>query len=113
MWRGVALGLMVFIVVYVVDFDLLWLAAQQAGVRFQLLDDLVEIAPGFPADWTHADIKLKDISLTYSRSGREENLTVHCEARARMKFKLPLRSTSVEEVLLNGEPANYVIEPGG
>ena len=82
------------------------------GVRFHLLDDLVEIAPGFPSTWTHAKLMLKDISLSYSRDGHEESLTVHRETEAKVKFKLPLRSTSVEEVLLNGDPTRYVVDPG-
>jgi hypothetical protein len=81
------------------------------GARFHLLDGLVEIAPNFPAGWTHADITLKDISLNYYREGQEENLTVHCGPKARKRIRLPMRSARVVEVLLNGVPVKYNIEP--
>lgn len=80
------------------------------GIRFRLLDDTIEIAPGFPACWTHANIKLKDISLSYFREGCQENFAVYCATKACKKIKLPLRSTLIEEVLLNGTPVKYEIE---
>ena len=80
------------------------------GIRFHLLDGIIEIAPGFPSDWTHANIKLKDISLDYHREGCREELIVHCETKARKKIRLPLRSTRIESVLLNDAPVKYKME---
>ena len=80
------------------------------GIRFHLLDNMIEIAPNFPADWTQADIKLKDIELNYHREGCQENITVHCEKNACKRIKLPLRSSSIENVLLNDAPVNYKLE---
>ena len=82
------------------------------GIRFKLLDDIIEIAPNFPADWTHANIELKDISLSYFRDGCQENFTVYCESKARKRIRLPLRSTMIEEVLLDGTPVEYAMEAG-
>ena len=80
------------------------------GIRFHLLDDTIEIAPGFPSDWTHADIKLKDISFDYHRNGCQEEFVIYCETKARKKIKLPLRSTRIESVFLNDAPVKYKIE---
>ena len=80
------------------------------GIRFRLLDDRIEIAPGFPADWTQASIMLKDLSLRYTR---EECLdTFVCEGNGRKTIKVPMRSSEIKEVLLNGRPAAYQIQAG-
>ncbi|MFH1969719.1 MAG: hypothetical protein ABIJ53_05310, partial [Verrucomicrobiota bacterium] len=80
------------------------------GIRFHLLDDIIEIAPNFPSDWTHANIKLKDISFDYCREGNREDFTIYCEEKACKKIRVPLRSTQIENVLLNSESATYKIE---
>ncbi|MCX6984979.1 MAG: DUF4450 domain-containing protein, partial [Lentisphaerae bacterium] len=80
------------------------------GIRFHLLDDIIEIAPGFPTDWTHANIKLSDISLDYHLTGRQEELNLVCSTKARKKIRLPMRSTYIESVLLNDTPVKYVME---
>jgi hypothetical protein len=80
------------------------------GIRFHLLDETIEIAPGFPSDWTHADITLKDISLDYHRNGCQEEFVIYCERKAYKKIKLPMRSTKIESVLLNDVPVKYKIE---
>ncbi|MFH1904239.1 MAG: hypothetical protein ABIK53_01780 [bacterium] len=81
------------------------------GVRFHLLDDRIEVAPNLPADWDHASLKVKDISINYSRSGRSESLEIWCEQPAARVLKLPMRSTCIESVLVNGEPVKYRVEP--
>jgi len=80
------------------------------GIRFHLLDDIIEIAPNFPTDWTHASIKLKDIAVNYCRDGNLEDFSIYCEGKACKKIRVLLRSTQVEDVLVNGEPATYKIE---
>jgi len=80
------------------------------GIRFYLLDHVVEIAPNLPADWTHGSMVLKDISVTYQREGRQETLQVFCAKECYKRIKLPLRSSCVEGVLLNHTLADYRIE---
>jgi len=80
------------------------------GIRFHLLEERIDIAPNFPSQWTHADLTLKDISLHYSRDGSQENLTLYCEQKAHKKITLPLRSTQIDEVLLNNAPIEYQLE---
>jgi hypothetical protein len=80
------------------------------GIRFKLLDQAIEIAPGFPVDWTHAKCSLRDASLDYHRNGNEENFNFYCESQYKKKFKIPLRSTDVESVFLNGELIIYELE---
>ncbi|NLE28465.1 MAG: hypothetical protein GX629_02200 [Phycisphaerae bacterium] len=81
------------------------------GVRFRLLEGYIEIAPNLPDTWTSAQINVRDIALSYHRDGRKENLTLYCDQKATKKIKLPLRSTYLEGVFLNGLPVAYTIEP--
>ncbi len=77
------------------------------GIRFRLMDNLVEIAPSFPPEWTQASIQLKDLSLEYSREGQEETLAIQCRTPARKIVRLPLRSSQITAVLLDGKPVEY------
>ena len=81
------------------------------GIRRHLLDDIIEVAPSFPLAWEHASISTKDFSLDYHRDGSEESFKFHCMKNARRRFKVPLRSSNVEAVFLNGAPAEFKIEP--
>lgn len=82
------------------------------GIRFDLINDVIEIAPGFPDGWTHAEMTLKDFSLKYSRNDDIENFIVKCERKVTKKIRIPLRTAKVDEVLLNGKPAEYKIIAG-
>ncbi|MHC4872278.1 MAG: DUF4450 domain-containing protein [Planctomycetota bacterium] len=82
------------------------------GIRFRLLENEIEIAPGFPAEWGNASIELSDISLNYFRSGRDENLTMFCSREAVKILKLPMRSSVVDSVYVNGKAVDWQIEPG-
>jgi hypothetical protein len=80
------------------------------GIRFHLLDDHIEIAPGFPPDWTHASIHLKDFSLEYVREGCQETLTLDGAAKVRKIIRFPLRSTEIQEVRFNGLSVPYQVQ---
>ena len=77
------------------------------GIRPNLLDGVIEIMPGFPDEWTHASLKLSDISLQYQRNGNEENFNVDYSSNTRVKFKIPLRLTEIKKVLLNEKNVEY------
>ncbi len=81
------------------------------GVSFGALDGTVTLAPNFPDEWENASLTLDDISLHYTRKGSEEVFESYCERTDKKRFKIPMRSTTVESVLLNGEPIAYAIEP--
>ncbi|NLX04060.1 MAG: hypothetical protein GXY33_02830 [Phycisphaerae bacterium] len=82
------------------------------GLRCDLLRRRIEIAPGFPDDWKHARLKVRDVELTYRRQGRTETLTVRSALAARRIIRLPLRATALESVRINGSSVEYRIEPG-
>ena len=81
------------------------------GIGINALDDVVTVAPNFPADWDHASLTLRDLSLHYDRHGREEILDLSCDRTGKKQFRLPMRAASVVSVLLDGSPAPYTVTP--
>ncbi len=79
------------------------------GIRIDHLENVVHIAPGFPADWEHASLSLKDIALQYTRRGNQELFDISCERQERKRFRVPMRAADIEAVMLNGEPVSYEI----
>ena len=79
------------------------------GIRINHLDDRIYIAPGFPKEWEHASLSLKDIVLYYTRKGNQEIFDIYSEKTERKLIRIPMRSTEVETVLLDGEPIDYKI----
>ncbi|MBQ2785259.1 MAG: hypothetical protein IJB91_03155 [Oscillospiraceae bacterium] len=81
------------------------------GIRINHLDNAVYIAPGFPEEWDHASLDIKDISLTYNRKGEQEIFTICCDKEETKIIKIPMRAASVETLLLDGESVPYDIVP--
>lgn len=79
------------------------------GIRINNLDGYIRIAPGFPEDWEHASLELKDISLRYNRWNNREVFTVYTERTEKKIVKIPMRGAGVEAVLLDGEPVEYKV----
>ncbi len=82
------------------------------GIRFNALENSILIAPGFPEDWENADLALSDISLHYSRLGTQETYEIYCESDAKKILRIPMRSGSVDAVLLDGVPVSYSVKAG-
>ncbi len=80
------------------------------GIRFDMLDDSITVAPGFPKDWTHASISLQDISLHYSRKGAQETFDIFCECSGNKHIRIPMRCGNVESVMLDGQMVPYSIK---
>ncbi len=80
------------------------------GIRINALDGQIIIAPGFPSDWDHASLTLKDISLNYNRSGSMETYDIFCDRAEKKCIRIPMISDNVEVVMLDGEPIPYEIK---
>ncbi len=77
------------------------------GYRPDYPNQSVTIAPQFPGDWNRAAITTPDFSLNY-RQGRYE---VTLAKPATLQFRLPVRVANLKRVLVNGQPAQYRLEP--
>lgn len=81
------------------------------GIRINSLDERIDIAPNFPIDWEKADLSLSDISLHYNKKGNEETFDVYCDRKETKHFKIPMISTSVDTVIINGKAVSYTVSP--
>ncbi|MBQ2999224.1 MAG: hypothetical protein IJD64_02060 [Clostridia bacterium] len=79
------------------------------GIRINALENRVSIAPGFPSEWESASLALKDLSLDYHRKGNEEIFNITCERTEKKRFRIPMRSASLDAVMLDGEQIDYEI----
>ncbi len=82
------------------------------GVRINALDGYVLIAPNIPSEWEHASLSLKDISITYNKKGAQEVFDICCDNQNKKIIKLPMKSSKIDTILLNGQPTSYYTEPG-
>ena len=81
------------------------------GIRINTLDDCIRIEPGLPNEWEHASLTIKDIALYYTRKGNQEIFNICTERAEKKLIRIPMRSASIETVLLDGEPISYEIVP--
>ena len=81
------------------------------GIRIDALDGVLNIAPGFPSEWEDASLTIKDLSFFYNRRGNREIFNIHTDRSEKKVIRIPMRSSDVEAVLLDGEPAPYRILP--
>lgn len=77
------------------------------GYRPDYPNGVVTIAPQFPSDWDRASIKTPDFSLSYLQG----QYLVTLAKPAALRFRLPVRNTKVNRVLVNGQPVPYRLEP--
>ncbi len=79
------------------------------GIRVNNLDNVVRIEPGFPEAWEQASLTLKDIALHYNRRGNQEIFNIHCDKKETKRIRIPMRSSDVETVMIDGEAVPYEI----
>jgi hypothetical protein len=78
------------------------------GYRPDYPNGVVTISPQLPAEWDHASIKTPDFSLKIAGYKYE----IHLNQPAELKLQLPVRARKLTEVLLNGHPAHFDLQPG-
>ena len=77
------------------------------GYRPDYPNGLVRMEPAFPADWKHASIRTPDFALEFKDNTYKLALT----KPAKLRFGVPVRSTKVHGVTVNGKPSKFTIEP--
>ncbi len=82
------------------------------GVRFNLGQDKITLAPQLPDEWEGASISLPDVSLTICREKLSDMLTVSTKHSAVKTVKLPLRFAGIDRIYVNGVETDYEIIPG-
>jgi hypothetical protein len=72
----------------------------------------VLVAPQFPADWNKAAMKTPATSIRFDRSGTTSTLSVCLQRKASLDVDLPVRSTAITQVTVDGAPAVYQTRAG-
>jgi len=76
------------------------------GIRPDLLTGELVISPGFPSDWTHANLHHPDFDFSFQSSNETE--TFHITSRlakpVSLRLRIPARGES-SKVTINGRPA--------
>ncbi len=80
------------------------------GIRMNLLENYVMIAPNFPKDWEHTSLTLKDISLNYNKTGNVATYDICCNKNVKKFIRIPMISSSIETIMLDGETIPYTIK---
>jgi hypothetical protein len=75
-------------------------------------DGVVKIAPEFPQAWDHKSIKTPDFSLAFERKGNEQDYSITLAKTGNAQICLPVSTTDVQSVSVDGLPAKFTIEPG-
>jgi hypothetical protein len=77
------------------------------GYRPDYPNGLVRMEPALPAAWKHASLRTPDFAFDFKDNTYKLALT----KPAKLRFGLPVRSTKVNGVTVNGKPAKFTIEP--
>lgn len=81
------------------------------GIRPNLLDKEILIAPGFPAAWDSAFISTSDLMFRYQQTGTKDRYQIgqHMFSGLNIRWQLPARGSRIQSVLVNGKPAPWKI----
>lgn len=77
------------------------------GYRPDYPNGVVRMEPTFPAAWDRASIRTPDFSLDF----KDQTYALTLAKPAAVKFGVPVRAARVRRVTVNGEKAEYAIEP--
>lgn len=73
---------------------------------------IVELTPQFPSDWPEASISTPHFSYKWRRAGDTQRIEWKSPVAASVHLRLALRAKSIGQVRVDGQPAEYSVEPG-
>jgi hypothetical protein len=78
------------------------------GVKPDLLAGELDVAPGFPAAWTHASLQHPDVSVAWRRAGETEAFTIESRFGKPLALRLQLAARGDDAaVAVDGRPAEW------
>jgi hypothetical protein len=82
------------------------------GVFPKLLDNQIIIRPGFPSSWDFAEIELPEWSYKFNRDANHIKFDIQTNYPnpVTLKFELPVQTTKVLTVKVNGNPVHWTIK---
>ncbi|MBD8489748.1 DUF4450 domain-containing protein [Echinicola sp. CAU 1574] len=79
------------------------------GVKPSLLQGVLEIKPGFPAEWEHASLSTPDVLIDYKRDGDKDQYMIENRFGRDLQLKLNVqaRKENIRQVSVNGKPVAW------
>ncbi|GGF23096.1 DUF4450 domain-containing protein [Echinicola rosea] len=79
------------------------------GIKPDLMNDRLEIAPGFPAKWKYASINTPDVAIDFKQKGEVDTYEITNRFGKELLLELALRAkrAGVKEVKVNGKPVAW------
>lgn len=79
------------------------------GIYPTLLENKIEIRPGFPAAWDHASLTTPDVAYAFRRKGNKETHSIRLNflRPRRLLLRLKARAGGVASVRVNGRRASW------
>lgn len=71
----------------------------------------VSFSPSFPDSWNYASISLPDFKLNFNTDENVAKYNVEILRNAKIKFKLPVNTSEVYSLKVNGKETVFTIEP--
>lgn len=83
------------------------------GIQPDLPGQKVKIQPGWPDEWSFVQMKTNDISIDYSRKGRNEKYIVETGFHDKVKLHLLLKAKAedIDQLIVNGESVPWKNDP--
>ena len=72
----------------------------------------VVVAPQFPTAWDHASLKTPDCSIAYRQARETTNCEITLIKPAPLEVQIPVRTTGVVSVKVDGSPVSWKAVPG-
>ena len=86
------------------------------GGMFGFLPDypnqIVRISPKFPTDWDYASLSLPDFSINFQERGLVSEYEIRLKKAAKQLWEIPVKTSKVVKVTLNGKNVSYTMVPG-
>lgn len=83
------------------------------GVYPKLLENKINIKPGFPKDWNFAELKLPDWEFKFSRNSKKTNYWFKSNFAnvVSLDLLIPINHTQIKSVKVNGKKIHWSIQP--
>ena len=81
------------------------------GIEPDLLAGELRVTPGFPAEWTHANLRHPNVSLRFTRDGDTDHyvITQRFGQQLRLRMKLVAPRDRVASFAINGDSASWQV----
>ncbi|WP_415327610.1 DUF4450 domain-containing protein [Chryseobacterium sp. MMS23-Vi53] len=83
------------------------------GVYPKLLDNKIEIKPGFPKDWNFAELKLSDWEFKFNRNPKKTEyfFKSNYSKSVALEMQIPVNHSQIKSVIVNGKKVDWKIKP--